>query len=287
MNTTATAAGQHIVAAQLRPSSPGIEIRAVGASRYLLLPSPDRINSHLRQGLSWEPATQVVAQLMLLGITEPVVVDVGAHLGAFAVPMGLWLKPRQGRLIAFEPQRLVYYQLCANLFINLLPHCVAHALAVGAHAGEVEVPQPDFETDPNLGALSLDPSIRAMQAVPSHQSRPSERMAMVTLDGMDLPPGHVLKINAECLALEVLTGATAWLARSGWPPILFEASGNQLPGCVAKHEQLMDCLQQRLGYEVFMLGELGIAQHPDNLRYRLAMDANNHPQFTPLKGQTP
>lgn len=266
MNTTATAAGRHIAAAHLRPASPGIELRAVGASRYLLLPGSDLINSQLRQGVPWEPTTQVVAQLMLQGITEPVVVDVGAHLGAFAVPMGRWLKPRQGRLIAFEPQRLVYYQLCANLFINLLPHCVAHALAVGARAGEVDVPQ-------------LDPD-------PDHD-RPSERMAMVSLDGMDLPPGHVLKIDVPGQALEVLTGATAWLERSGWPPILFKVHAEHMPGNAATRQQLTDCLQQRLGYEVFMLGELGIAQHPDNLRYRLAMDANNRLQFTPLKGQTP
>lgn len=267
MNTTATVAGQHIAAAQLRPASPDIELRAVGASRYLLLPGPDLINSHLRKGVPWEPATQVVAQLMLLGITEPVVVDVGANLGAFAVPMGLWLKPRQGRLIAFEPQRLVYYQLCANLFINMLPHCVAHALAVGASAGGVDVPQPDLDTD--------------------HQNRPSEHVAMVSLDGMDLLPGHVLKMDVEGLEQEVLTGATAWLARSGWPPILFEVRSDHMPGCVTQRQQLMDCLQQRLGYEVFLLGGLGIAQHPDNLRYDLAMDANNCLQFTPLKGQKP
>lgn len=286
MNTTATAAGQHVASVQVRPVSPGIEIRAVGASHYLLLPGPDLINSHLRKGAPWEPTTQVVAQLMLLGITEPVVVDVGANLGAFAVPMGLWIKPRQGRLIAFEPQRMVYYQLCANLFINGLPHCVAHPLAVGACAGGVDVPQLDLDTDRNLGALSLDPAIRAMQAVASHQNRATERMAMVSLDGMDLPLAHLLKIDVEGLELEVLTGATAWLERSGWPPILFEVWGDYMPGYAAKRQQLMDCLQ-RLGYEVFMLGELGVAQHRDNLRFRLALEANNRLQFTPLKGQKP
>lgn len=287
MNTTASAVGQHIAAAQMGPVGPSFEIRSVGASHYLLLPGPDLINSHLRKGLPWEPTTQVVAQLMLLGITEPVVVDVGANLGAFAVPMGLWLKPRQGRLIAFEPQRLVYYQLCANLFLNMLPHCVAHLLAVGAAAGDVDVPQLDLATDRNLGALSLDPAIRAMQGVASHQNRASERVAMVGLDGMDLPNGHLLKIDVEGLELEVLSGAAAWLERSGWPPVLFEVWGDYMPGYAAKRQQLMDCLRQRLGYEVFMLGELGVAQHPDNLRFRLAIDAQNRLQFTPLKGQKP
>ena len=45
----------------------------------------------------------------------------------------------------------MYYQLCANLFLNGLPHCEAHPLAVGARAGH----------------------------------------SMVSLDGMDLPPGQL------------------------------------------------------------------------------------------------
>jgi hypothetical protein len=246
MSTVQPAVGQHIVGAYVGPAHPPIELRAVGASRYLLVPGPDLINSHLRKGLPWELNTQVMAELMLTGIAQPVVLDVGANLGAFAVPLGLWLKSRQGRLIAFEPQRPVFYQLCANLFINGLPHCEAHPLAVGAEAAP----------------------------------------GVVSLDGMDLPPGHLLKLDVGARALEVLRGATAWLQRSAWPPVLFEGRGGHLPVDAPARHGLLDGLQ-RLGYTVFMLGQLGVAQHRDNLRFRLALDGDQRLHFTPLQGQTP
>lgn len=246
MSTGQRAVGQHIVGAYVGPAHPPIEIRAVGASRYLLAPGPDRISNHLRQGLPWELNTQMVAELMLTGTLQPVVVDVGANLGAFAVPVGLWLKSRQGRLIAFEAQRPVFYQLCANLFINGLPHCEAHPLAVGAGSA--------------AGADSLD--------------------------GMALPRGHLLKLAAGVQAGDVLLGATGWLQRSGWPPVLVEGCGRPVPIETQTHDSVSDALQ-RLGYMVFMLGELGIAQHRDNLRFRLALDGEQRLHFTPLQGQTP
>ena len=245
------------------------------------------INSRLRSGQPWEPGTLQIAQLLLMGVAAPVVVDVGANLGAFAVPMGHWLKARQGILHAFEPQRLVYYQLCANLFINLLPHCVAHLLAVGAEPGTVEVPQLDVVSEHNLGSLSLDPAIRQMQGTLSSRPTRSETVPMVTLDGMGLPPAHLVKIDVEGLELEVLTGGAGWLQRSGWPPLLFEVWGDYLPGYSSKRIQLMDWVQQRLGYEVFMLGELCVAQHPSNRRFELSRDGADRVNFRPLMGQRP
>jgi FkbM family methyltransferase len=265
-----------------RQAGMGAEIREVGGVRYLLQDGPDLINTHLRDGRVWEAHTVFLAQTLLRDVAAPLVVDVGANLGAFAVPMGQWLAERAGRLVAFEPQRLVYYQLCANLFLNRLGHCEAHLLAVGAQAGQVDVPRLDPAREVNLGALSLDAGIRRDQRQLSSLSTQSDRVPMVTLSGMGLPPAHLIKVDVEGLELEVLTGAKAWLESSGHPPILFEVWGEQFVAFRPKREMLLRYVSDELGYEISLLGELCVAQHPACKRFDITCNHDRSITLTPL-----
>ena len=52
---------------------------------------------------------------LMMGTEEGhTVIDVGANIGAFTIP----LARRARRVIAIEPQRLVFQMLCANLALN-------------------------------------------------------------------------------------------------------------------------------------------------------------------------
>ena len=258
------------------------DITTVQGSRYLLQTGPDIINTHLRQGRVWEARTLFLAQTLLRDVASPVVVDVGANLGAFSVPMGQWLAPRGGRLIAFEPQRLVYYQLCANLFLNQLVHCQAHLLAVGAAPGWVDVPQLDPAREINFGALSLDAGIRRDQRQLSSLSNKAERVRMVTLSEMELPAANLIKIDVEGLELEVLMGARAWLQASDHPPILFEVWGESFKAFRAKRDQLLRWVREELGYELSLLGEMCVAQHPSRKRFHVAETPERQLTLTPV-----
>lgn len=265
-----------------RQAGMGSDIREVGGVRYLLQDGPDLINTHLRAGRVWEGHTLMLAQTLLRGVDAPLVVDVGANLGAFAVPMGQWLASRGGRLVAFEPQRLVYYQLCANLFLNRLGHCEAHLLAVGAQAGQVDVPRLDPTREVNLGALSLDAGIRHDQRQLSSLTSASDRVPMVTLSGMGLPPAHLIKVDVEGLELEVLTGAKDWLASSGHPPILFEVWGERFVAFRPKRDRLLRYVRDELGYDISLLGELCVAQHPACKRFDITHGSSHSITLTPL-----
>jgi FkbM family methyltransferase len=258
------------------------ELHQVDGARYLLQTGPDLINVHLRAGRVWEARTLLLAQALLQDVASPVVVDVGANLGAFAVPMGQWLAPRGGRLVAFEPQRLVYYQLCANLFLNHLVHCEAHLLAVGAEPGFVDVPQLDPAREVNFGALSLDAGIRQAQRQISSLTDRVERVRMVTLSEMGLPAAHLVKVDVEGLELEVLMGARDWLQRCGHPPILFEVWGEKFVAYAFKREQLLRWVRETLGYELTLLGELCVAQHPSRQRLHITEGAGRKLTLTPM-----
>jgi FkbM family methyltransferase len=163
------------------PAQPDMELSAAAEGRYLLYQGRDMINTCLRSGKPWEPFTQAIARLLVERTPNALVVDVGANLGAFAVPLARHIKGRGGRLHAFEAQRMVYYQLCANLLLNGLDNAHAHHLAIGNHAGQIDVPVLDLGQERNIGSLSLDPEIRRMQGTLSTLSK-RQRVVKVRRD---------------------------------------------------------------------------------------------------------
>lgn len=251
------------------PALPDMELTATPEGRYLLYQGVDMINSRLRSGQPWEPFTQVVARLLVERASNPLVVDVGANLGAFAVPLARHIKARGGQLHAFEAQRMVYYQLCANFLVNGLDNAYARNLAIGNRTGQIEVPVLNLGKERNIGSLSLDPTIRQMQGTLSTLSTRSEPVGLTRLDALDLPPAALVKIDVEGMEIEVLEGARDWLADTGYPPLLYEVWGDYLPGYQDKKARLMSYVSETLGYHVDLIGELAIAQHPSRQLYRI------------------
>lgn len=252
-----------------------IKLYQVESARYLLTAGQDMINSHLRGGKVWESITLQVSQLLLENIDSPVVVDVGANLGAFSVPIGIHIKDKNGQLHAFEPQRQVFYQLCGNFFSNHLKHCFAHHMAVGDYDGSIDVPVLDLTKETNVGSLSLDPSIRLEQRMLTTQPTETEKVRIATLNSLNLPHADLIKIDVEGLELEVLKGARKWLELSGYPPILYEVWGDYMKGQVGKRNRLMNLVHKGLGYETVMFGELCIAQHPNRKTLEIKKEKDN------------
>ncbi len=81
------------------------------------------------------------------------VVEAGSNLGAHTLALSR-LVSGEGAVIAFEPQRLVFHLLCANLALNSITNVFAYQKAVGAGAGTVLVPQPDPASEANFGGLA-------------------------------------------------------------------------------------------------------------------------------------
>jgi FkbM family methyltransferase len=149
--------------------------------------------------------SEVFQKLVAPGMT---VVEVGANIGAHTVELSRRVGPT-GMVHAFEPQRIVFQTLCANLALNACANVFAHQAAVGAVPGEILVPilAPDRPT--NFGGLSL------------RGATEGERVPLRTLDGLGLAACHFIKLDLEGMEFEALQGAAA-LVRQHRPVLYVE-----------------------------------------------------------------
>lgn len=92
-----------------------------------------------------------------------------------------------------------------------------------------------------------------------------ESVKIMTLDDLQLPFAHLIKIDVEGLELEVLKGGKNWIKQSKRPPILLEVWGDYMKDMIPKKKALFNFLEVELGYKIYIKGELCICQHPENI----------------------
>lgn len=135
-----------------------------------------------------------------------VVVEVGANVGAHTVFLAQATGPT-GVVFAFEPQRIVFQTLCANLALNSISNVHAIHAAVGQYPGEIIVPLLDYRRVQNFGGLALG------------DYKEGERVQVMTIDGLNLSRCDLIKIDVEGMEQVVLAGAAKTIARC--KPVLY------------------------------------------------------------------
>jgi FkbM family methyltransferase len=185
------------------------------------------------------------SELELLGLflgPGDTVIDVGANIGTHTVFFASKVGPG-GRVVAVEPQRIVFQTLCANVALN--GHLGVHArhAAAGARQGVLRVPPVSYAVAGNYGGVSLA----------GDQPSGGETVPVVTLDALvdqladeladDASRCKVLKIDVEGMELAVLDGARGLIARAA--PLIYLENNDE-----ARSPALIDGLLG-LGYHLF------------------------------------
>lgn len=144
--------------------------------------------------------------LRTLAKNPGLVVEVGANMGIHTLPLGAALAQEGRTLYAFEPQPVIFQQLCANLALNGLTNVRAFPYACGSKNGALMFDIPDYTKFGNFGSTHL----KEVEGGGSKQ----EIVQCVRLDDL-LAEGQVglMKIDVEGLELEVLKGCEGLLAR--------------------------------------------------------------------------
>jgi FkbM family methyltransferase len=160
---------------------------------------------------------------------------------------------------AFEPQRIVNYQLGANVIINSLDNVFISTNALSNKYDVLNPIMPDYTKETNIGAFSIDAETRSNDYECGSRGAIQE-IETYPLDDFVFTNVKLIKIDVEGHELEVLQGATMTIEENNYPPIIFEA-WTWKPWYQEKRKALLDHLEG-LGYQIQQLGENNLAKHP-------------------------
>lgn len=175
------------------------------------------------------------------------VVEVGSNIGAHTVPLAR-IVGEGGRVYAFEPQRIIYNMLCANIALNGLFNIHAERIALGKPTPEgrltMGVPAIDYGQPGNFGGVELiDPTLD------------TELAPVRLLDSFDVWP-NFLKLDVEGMELVVLQGAERTI-KACRPVIYCENDRDDKSPALVEH---------LLGLDYDLYWHLAKMLNPDNFR---------------------
>jgi len=124
-----------------------------------------------------------------------VVVEVGSNIGAHTLSLSKMVG-ENGRVYAYEPQRIVFQTLCANMAINSIKNVECYQIAISSKDGSAFIPNIDYTVRGNFGGIEAD------------KAKTGEKVVMSRLqDILEVPRLNFLKIDVEGMEFSVIKGA--------------------------------------------------------------------------------
>jgi FkbM family methyltransferase len=134
---------------------------------------------------------------------DAVIVDGGANIGFFTVPVAHRTQGRGTRIISFEPQRQLFQALGGSLALNGYRHVYLHNCGLGAEPGIAQLPAVDYSIAQDFGTVSLND-----ETTVEEDGWMADRVVDITsIDAMDLPRLDFFKLDVEGYEVPALQGS--------------------------------------------------------------------------------
>lgn len=125
-----------------------------------------------------------------------IIIDAGANIGLVAIPIAQHVSSKNGKVYAFEAQRMMSYALCGSASLNDLENLIIHNKALGAVEGKLQAESPDYGKPQDFGLFSLV----------DQNKEQAETVDVLTVDSLNLPRLDFFKIDVEGMEIDVLKG---------------------------------------------------------------------------------
>lgn len=187
---------------------------------------------------------EILDLLTLFSNSQGIVLDVGANIGAYAIPL---TKLTGVRVCCFEPNPYVADVLRKNILLNNLTELVdVRALALGESAGQLKLYLPEGD---NQGLASLRSDVSGIRVESDHVV---EVVALDQIEATFNAPVCAIKIDVQGHEVSVLNGAKG-LIRRHRPKIILEHEDHLFNNVKSAEEtkERLSLLFQELGYDVY------------------------------------
>ena len=250
---------------------PRVDLIRADENDWMLLNSPDHITEFIRKNGFWGFNEATIAKVFVANRENTNILDVGANIGGFTLPVATAISSSNGKVYAFEPQRIVFQQFCANVFVNRLDNVHAYNLALGDRVCEIQIPELDFWQSQNVGGFSIDAGIReniSNEARVRKTFLNSESSSVYTVEQRTLDSFKfdfeisLIKVDVEGYELEFFRGGEETIKSNSFPPIIFEL-WDGMSWYEEKAHQTKEILVD-WGYEFNEFDREILAQHPSH-----------------------
>ena len=185
--------------------------------KYVLFPKDNAVTMSLINGQVYEPYLFSFISDNLIDLTGTEIVDVGANNGHFTVEFAHYVSDT-GKVFAFEPQRVIYQQLCGNVFLNGLDNVYAYNVALGETEGVTNIESPNYysEGEVNFGDIHL-----------TNNGDDIEKALITKLDNFNFDNLSLIKIDVQGYEPYVIKGGLKTIEKHR-PYIFIEMEQDQL-----------------------------------------------------------
>jgi FkbM family methyltransferase len=205
--------------------NPKVSIIDVASGKFMIWSTNDALGRMLLKDGIHEPTVIKLSEFIIRNSIIKNVLDIGANIGSWSIPLAIRLD-ENAVFNCFEIQKVVFYQLCGNIFLNRLTNVFAHNVGVSNVSRRSKIPAIDYNKCWNVGGYSIDPLVTNAPRTDFQNNLlvGDVEAEFKTIDSLEfLPKSCLVKIDVEGHELEVISGALNHLEFSGWPPIIFES----------------------------------------------------------------